>query len=53
MRDAGQLGYFPFMIKEGVSNNGPPFTQESAMFNIKLAYGWVTSVDDILKLLNK
>jgi ureidoacrylate peracid hydrolase len=51
MRDAGQLGYFPFMIKEGVSHNGPPFMQEAAMFNIKLGYGWVTGVEDVLKLL--
>lgn len=53
IRDAAQLGYFPVMIRDGVSHNGPPFMQESTIFNVKLSYGWVTGSDDVLNVLKR
>jgi len=51
IRDAGQLGYFPVLIKDAATNNGPPFMQEATIFNTKLAYGWVTDSENLSKAL--
>lgn len=49
IRDAGQLGYWPVLIKDAATNNGPPFMQEATIFNTKLTYGWVTDSEKLFK----
>jgi len=49
IRDAANLGYFPILISDASANNGPPFTQDSTIFNIKLCFGWVTNTENLLK----
>jgi ureidoacrylate peracid hydrolase len=51
IRDAGQLGYFPVLVKDAATNNGPPFMQEATIFNTKLTYGWVTDSENFFKAL--
>jgi ureidoacrylate peracid hydrolase len=51
IRDAGSLGYSPILIKDASINNGPPFMQDSTIFNVKLCYGWVTTTDNVLNLI--
>ena len=51
IRDAGQLGYFPVLIKDAAANNGPPFMQEATIFNTKLTYGWVTDSESLFKAI--
>ncbi len=49
IRDAANLGYFPILISDASVNNGPSFTQESTLFNVKLCFGWVTDTENLLK----
>jgi len=49
IRDAANLGYFPILISDAAINNGPPFTQDSTLFNVKLCFGWVTNTENLLK----
>ena len=51
IRDAANLGYFPILISDASVNNGPPFTQESTLFNVKLCFGWVTDTENLLKVM--
>jgi len=51
IRDAGHLSYFPILIKDAAAHAGPPFMQESTIFNVKLCYGWVTTTDNVLNLI--
>ncbi|RJR48851.1 MAG: isochorismatase family protein [Desulfobacteraceae bacterium] len=51
IRDAGQLGYWPVLIKDAATNNGPPFMQEATIFNTKLTYGWVTDSENFFKAI--
>ena len=51
IRDAANLGYFPILISDASINNGPPFTQESTLFNVKLCFGWVTDTENLLKAM--
>lgn len=49
IRDAANLGYFPILISDASVNNGPPFMQDSTIFNVKLCLGWVTNTENLLK----
>jgi ureidoacrylate peracid hydrolase len=49
IRDAANLGYFPILISDAAVNNGPPFMQDSTVFNVKLCFGWVTDTENLLK----
>jgi ureidoacrylate peracid hydrolase len=51
IRDAANLGYFPILITDASINNGPPFMQDSTLFNVKLCFGWVTDTENLLKVL--
>ena len=51
IRDAGHLGYYPSWITDATISNGPPFMQEATVFNVKLCYGWVANMENILKLM--
>lgn len=53
IRDAANLGYFPILISDATANNGPPITQESTIFNVKLCFGWVTRVGDVMEAVGK
>ncbi len=51
IRDAANLGYFPILISDASINNGPPFMQDSTIFNVKLCFGWVTDTENLLKAM--
>jgi ureidoacrylate peracid hydrolase len=51
IRDAANLGYFPILISDASVNNGPPFMQDSTVFNVKLCFGWVTDTENLLKAM--
>src|SRR5512139_1596027 len=51
IRDAANLGYFPILVSDASINNGPPFTQESTLFNVKLCFGWVTDTEKLMKAI--
>jgi hypothetical protein len=51
LREAGQLAYWPVLVKDAATNNGPPFMQESTIFNVKLTYGWVTDSENLFKAM--
>ena len=52
IRDAANLGYFPVLISDATANNGPPYMQEGTIHNVKVAFGWVTSTDNLLKAMD-
>ena len=51
IRDAANLGYFPILVSDASVNNGPSFTQESTLFNVRLCFGWVTDTENLLKAI--
>ena len=51
VRDAANLGYFPVVVSDATANNGPPFMQEAALFNVRLCFGWVSATGNVLQLL--
>ena len=51
IRDAFNLDYFPILISDAAAPAGPPFIQEASIFNIKLAYGYVATTENLLKAL--
>jgi ureidoacrylate peracid hydrolase len=51
IRDAANLGYFPILISDASINNGPPFLQDSTIFNVKLCFGWVTDTETLLEAM--
>lgn len=53
IRDACYLGYFPILITDAAENVGPPYTQEATIYNIKLCFGWVSTTDNLTKVLGK
>lgn len=53
VRDAYYLEYFPILISDATANTGPSFTQEATIFNIKSCYGWVTTTENIVKVMQQ
>lgn len=51
IRDAYDLEYFSILITDAVMNNGPAFTQEATIFNVKRVYGWVTTTENIISAM--
>ncbi len=51
LRDAYYREYFPILITDSCANAGPPATQEATIHNTKLSFGWVTSTENLLKVL--
>lgn len=51
LRDALYLGYFCILISDATAAAGPPFMQDATISNVKLAYGWVTTSQDIIKAM--
>jgi ureidoacrylate peracid hydrolase len=51
IRESYVRGYFPIMISDATANSGPDFIQEATMFNVRSFFGWVTSSEDALKVL--
>jgi len=52
IRDAYYLGYFPILVSDAAAPGGPPFVQDATIFNVKVCYGWVTTVRDIIKAMD-
>ena len=53
IRDAANLSYSPILISDATANNGPPSMQEGTIFNVKLAFGWVTDSKNLLKAMEE
>lgn len=53
IRDAANLSYFPILISDATANNGPPYMQEATILNVKVAFGWVTSTENLLKAMDR
>jgi ureidoacrylate peracid hydrolase len=49
IRDAANLDYHPVLVSDATINNGPPFMQDATIFNVKLCFGWVAAMEDVLK----
>jgi ureidoacrylate peracid hydrolase len=50
-RDAFFHEYFPILIRDACGNTGPEFIQESTIWNIQSAFGWISTADDLIKSL--
>ena len=53
LRDAFYIGYFPILIPDACANAGPAYTQDAAIYNVTLCYGWVTTSENITKALER
>lgn len=52
LRAGYHLGYFGVLVADACMAVGPSFMQDATEFNIATFFGWVSSVDDVLSLLN-
>lgn len=50
LRDASHLQYLPVLVSDGVAAS-PPSRQESTLANVREVFGWVTTSDDLLRVL--
>ncbi len=53
IRDAFHRGYFCTLVSDATSAIGPPFMQEAAISNVKLAFGWVTTAVNVIEAMNR
>jgi ureidoacrylate peracid hydrolase len=53
IRDGANLGYFPVLVSDATANNGPPFMQDAALFNVRLCFGWVSVSEKVLQFLQQ
>ncbi len=51
LRDAYFHEYFPVLVRDACGNTGPDSVQEATIWNVKSAFGWVTTADELLKAL--
>ena len=51
IRDAYSLGYFAVLVSDATAASGPPFMKEASIFNVKHAYGWITSSANVMKVM--
>ena len=51
IRESYVRGYFPIMVSDATANGGPDFIQDATIFNVKSFFGWVTSSEDVLQIL--
>ena len=51
IRDAFHLSYFPILVSDATIAAGPPGTQEAAIHNVKTAFGWVATSDNVIKAM--
>jgi ureidoacrylate peracid hydrolase len=50
LREASQLQYLPVLVSDATAAS-PPSRQQSSIDNIKEIFGWVTTSDNVLKVL--
>jgi len=51
LRDAFNLDYFAILISDAAAPAGPSFTHEATISNIKFCFGWVTTSENIIKVM--
>ena len=51
LRDASYLGYWSILVSDACANTGPPFIQEATIFNVRRSFGWVTTTENIMKVI--
>ncbi len=52
IRDAFFHEYFPILISDGCGNMGPDYLQEATIYNVARVFGWVTTSNDLMTVLN-
>lgn len=53
IRDACYLDYFPILVSDATAAAGPSFTFKATIANVKLCFGWVTTTDNLIKILRR
>lgn len=53
IRDAFHRGYFCTLVSDATAAIGPPSLQDAAISNIKLAFGWVTTSENVIKAMQE
>jgi ureidoacrylate peracid hydrolase len=53
IRDAFFHEYFPVLISDACGSVGPDFLQEATVYNIARCFGWVTTSNDLIAVLDK
>jgi ureidoacrylate peracid hydrolase len=53
IRDAFSHEYFPVLVNDACGNMGPDYLQEATAYNVSAVFGWVTTADEIIKVLNE
>ena len=51
IRDAYYRDYFCILVSDATINQGPAFTEEATIFNVKACFGWVTTTENIVKTM--
>jgi nicotinamidase-related amidase len=49
--DAYSHDYFPILVKDAVFTQCPPVTVEATVWNVENIFGWVTTTEDLLSVL--
>jgi len=53
IRDASNLDYFPILVSDATSPNGPPYLKDATIHNVTRCFGWVTTSKNILKIMKQ
>lgn len=51
IRDASYLNYFPILVSDATAAAGPAYTFKATVANVKLCFGWVTTANKVVKIL--
>ncbi len=51
IRDAYNLEFWPILVSDACAPNGPEYTHETTIWNVKLCLGWVTDSERFVKAL--
>ena len=51
LRDAFFLEYWPIIVSNACAAGGPPSIHEATLFNVKSTFGYVTTSEDLVKVL--
>ncbi len=53
IKDAFHRGYFCTLVSDATSAIGPPFLQDATISNVKLAFGWVTTSENVIEAMQQ
>ena len=52
-REAFFREFWPILIEDAMDHTGPDFTREATLYNFESKFGWVTTTDDVLDMLER